>query len=273
MNFGTVKPSFIIIGVQKGGTTSLHKYLLQHPQLIAPKPKELHCFDNYNTFNAQEYLAKFPKKYFSNCISFESTPRYLYHPACAKKLYDFNPHLKFIVVLRHPVERAYSAWNMYKLLSRSPQKTDAAKFFEKANTTEKLYSYFYKNNFPSFHDWVTFEISGAMDSTILEPSIVKRGYYKEQIERYFKLFSKEQFLFIDSNELKNNTLQSLELVAGFLNIKSFNKLKLNLKKSHQIKYEEKMKDETYTLLLKHFQKKNEGLGSLIGLELDWLKSK
>jgi len=45
MNFGKVKPTLLIIGVQKGGTTSLHNYLSQHPTLSSSKEKELHFFD------------------------------------------------------------------------------------------------------------------------------------------------------------------------------------------------------------------------------------
>jgi hypothetical protein len=268
INFGRVEPSFLIIGTQKGGTTSLHEYLIQHPKLIAPVKKELHFFDTKNTIT--NYLNNFPKEYFTNSISFESTPRYMYYPDAGKKIFNFNPKMKFIVLLRNPVKRAFSAWNMY-----SQMKSDfhLQKFFkdsERNNHLEKIHSLLYENDFPSFKQWVDIETGKDFDEELIEPSIIRRGYYKEQIDYYLKYFPKKQFLFIETESLKNETLTILNSVSDFLGIKPFNNLALDLKRRHERSYAGSLSPEMYEFLSNHFQQKNRGLEELVDLKLSWM---
>lgn len=274
INFGYVAPSFMIIGTQKGGTTALHEYLIQHPRLIAPKEKELHYFDTYNDISKKEYLSKFPKKYFSNKVSFESTPRYLYYPGVAKKLYNYNPNMKFVVMLRDPVRRAYSAWNMYKQMGGSNYMLKYFKSNEESSPKEKIYSLLYKKKkYPTFSEWVHYELENESNQDWIEPSIIRRGYYKKQIETYVKYFDIEQFMFIDSLKLKTNTLEVLNSVACFLEIEDFTGLDLDLGLKHKREYSENLNDKLYQELLFHFQNKNKGLEELVNLKLDWMNCK
>lgn len=270
INFGRIKPSFLIIGVQKGGTTSLHNYLIQHPQLIAPDKKELHFFDSLDLLNNTKYLNFFPKEYLTNTISFESTPRYIYYPGVAKKIAKFNSKMKFIVVLRDPIKRAFSAWNMYQQLKELPQLKKYFKELENKSPNERLYTCFYKNKFPTFDEWTSYELNSKFDKTMIEPSIIRRGYYKEQIELYLNYFPKEQFFFIDSESLKYKTLSVLNSASEFLGINTFNNLELDLERSHERNYTERLSDETYNYLLNHFQLKNKGLEKLVNLKLSWM---
>ena len=268
---GRVKPSFMIIGAQKGGTTSLHKYLLQHPRLISPEKKELHFFDKTENSDISDYTKQFPVRFLSNQLSFESTPSYLYYPLTAKRVYEYNPKLKFLVLLRNPVERAYSAWNMFRKHAEFPEKVKIYKENGARESSNRLFEFFYKNEFPSFEAWMESEIGNTLDVSILEPSIIRRGYYKTQIENWFSYFAKEQFLFIDSKELKKEPLKILNNISNFLGIEDFEGSKLNLGIKHKSEYESPIKEETSRYLLKHYQKKNEGLDKLIGLKLDWLE--
>ncbi len=272
LNFGRVKPTFMIIGAQKCGTTSLHKYLLQHPRLISPEKKELHFFDKMGNEAISNYNRQFPVRFFSNQLSFESTPSYLYYPDAAKRIYEYNPKMKFIVLLRNPVKRAYSAWNMFKNHAKLPEKVKIYKENGEKESSNKLYEFFYKNDFPSFEEWMEYEIGNILQTSVLEPSIIKRGYYKKQIEIWFSYFSKEQFLFIDSSELKKEPLKILNNISDFLGIDDFDGSKLNLEIKHKSEYEAPINDETYRYLLAHYQNKNEGLEKLIDLKLDWLEN-
>lgn len=270
INFGKIAPSFIIIGVQKGGTTSLYEYLLQHPKIIAPKEKELHYFDNYNETSDKEYLSKFPSEYFNNKISFEATPRYIYFPETAKKINAYNPKMKFIVVLRDPVERAFSAWNMYKQMSEDKVQVEKSRLHELSNPTDKNHTYFYANKFPEFEKWVDFEMSNEFPADLTEPSIIKRGYYKTQIDEYLKYFNEDAFLFLDFDEFKKDVPACLGEISEFLNIKPFTDLKMNLSPKNKRTYDSVLNDKTYNKLLKHFQEKNKGLKEIVKLDLDWL---
>lgn len=272
MNFGTIKPSFLIIGVQKGGTSSLHNFLIQHPKLIAPKIKELHYFDTLEPTPPRPYLDYFPREYFTSKISFEATPRYISYPGTAKKIFDFNPKMKFIVLLRDPAKRAYSAWNMYKQMENEKGRLMKFNNIEIKSPREKLYSLLYKNGFPTFEEWVNTELSENFNMNIIEPSIIRRGYYKEQIENYLGYFKREQFLFLNSNTLKTDTENCLSTIAYFLKISEFPNHQMNLSKKNKREYEEDLDDVLYLKLMNHYRLKNEGLEKLTGLELKWMNS-
>lgn len=107
-------PDFIIIGVQKGGTTSLYSYLTQHPQIAPATQKEIHYFDfnfdkstdwycsHFSTSSEGEYL-----------LAGEASPYYIFHPQVPQRIYDLFPQVKIIALLRNPVERAISHYYYY----------------------------------------------------------------------------------------------------------------------------------------------------------------
>ena len=111
-------PNFIIIGVQRGGTTSLYKYLTKHPKIIPAIKKEIHFFDNNFHKGISWYQSQFKqnrllmllykKKKFYDSITGEATPYYIYHPYGVERISKLIPNVKLIILLRNPVERAYS---------------------------------------------------------------------------------------------------------------------------------------------------------------------
>src|SRR5579863_6754349 len=112
-------PDFMIIGTQKGGTTSLYNYLIDHPNISSIFKKEPHFFD-FNFYKGVSwYRAHFPsllEKYYSErvhgqkFITGEASPYYLYHPLVPQRIKETMPtaYTKFIVLLRNPIDRAYS---------------------------------------------------------------------------------------------------------------------------------------------------------------------
>jgi hypothetical protein len=270
LNFGIVKPTFMIIGVQKGGTTSLNYYLSQHPQIILPKEKELHYFDTAAATPTKPYLEMFPKSFFTRKVSYDATPNYIYYPGTAKKIYDFDPKIKFIVLIRDPVKRAFSAWNMHRQMVTDPLRKEAARKIQKNDPMIKTYNYFYSNEFPSFSEWVDFELGNEFPQGIIEPSIIKRGYYLKQIQEYLKYFPRKNFLFIDFEIFKMQTLKSLDDITDFLKISHFDKEGLDITPKNKRAYSEKISEEVYKKLIEHFKMKNKGLEKLTGLKLDWM---
>ena len=108
--------SFVIAGVQKGGTTALHENLRRHPALNMPERKECHYFNTDAYFASPgkgvgTYHAMFPRLRRGQ-IRGEATPAYLYCRAAPARMLDYNPDLRVIVLLRDPVARAYSHWVM-----------------------------------------------------------------------------------------------------------------------------------------------------------------
>lgn len=118
-----VKVNLFILGAQKAGTTSLFEYLTHHPQINGSFRKEINFFSqpyNYNrgdvwyhSFFPKDIYNPFRKKYF-----LDATPGYLYDENTPKKLLKYNKQAKFIILLRNPVDRAYSAWNMYRQFNK-----------------------------------------------------------------------------------------------------------------------------------------------------------
>ena len=111
----------MIIGVQKGGTTALYRFLSQHPEIGMSSPhKEVHLFDapEYSSDWTPEQIDGRYRPFFEHRagarIWGEATPLYLFFPEIARELKRYNPELKLIVLLRDPVERAISHYYMEK---------------------------------------------------------------------------------------------------------------------------------------------------------------
>lgn len=267
---GNIKPSFMILGAQKAGTTSLHDYLAQHDSILSPIEKELHFFDSCKKEKIVHYHQRFPRGILTRKITFESTPRYLYYPETPKRLFEYNPNLKFIVLLREPVSRAFSAWNMYRQMAEKPKMKELFLRHEKICPKEKTFSYFIEKPFPSFFEWIKKEVESIKDGAeFIEPSIVRRGYYKEQILTYFEFFKQEQFLFVDSKKLLLDTSVVLQEIFSFLELDFVSTANMDLSKRHQREYEFTMNEEAKEFLKNHYKKKNKGLEELIGINLSW----
>ena len=103
-------PDFMIIGAMKGGTSSLYDTMVQHPKIVPPISKELYFLSEYYNENAEWWYSQFPPiTEGAGYITGEGTPFYLYYPGAAKRLHKLLPGVKIIVLLRNPVDRAYSS--------------------------------------------------------------------------------------------------------------------------------------------------------------------
>jgi hypothetical protein len=111
-------PSFLICGGQRCGTTSLYRALAQHPAILkAVLHKGVHYFDTSYHRGMSWYRAHFPtrrtaekieQRYGVPAQTFESSPYYMYHPQAAARIAQDLPGTKLVVLVRDPVERAYS---------------------------------------------------------------------------------------------------------------------------------------------------------------------
>lgn len=111
-------PSFLICGGQRCGTTSLYRALAAHPVVLkAVLHKGVHYFDTSYQRGPEWYRAHFPRiraghkitdRYGVPAQTFESSPYYMYHPQAAARIAHDLPSAKIVVLVRDPVERAYS---------------------------------------------------------------------------------------------------------------------------------------------------------------------
>lgn len=233
-------PDFIIIGAQKSGTSSLFYYLSQHPSLNLSVTKEIHYYNYYTRQgkNIGWYKSFFPLKVRSiNKKTGEASPYYLFEESAAKQLKRDIPTIKLIVILRNPIDRAYSAYNM--------------------NVSQGT------NQAPQ-----TFEQAIANTDLSVEASQVYliRGQYAAHIKKWLKYFERDQFLFIKSEVFFENPRSTLEKVYKFLGIDEHYPDNL---RAQEVGSYSKITTQTRTQLEDYFKRSNQELVELLGKEFQW----
>ena len=129
-------PDFVIIGAKRGGTTSLYRYLHEHPSIQPLFPgrqhvKGVHYYDSNYERGLRWYRSHFPLEAGGRhlvrparrpAIAGEASPYYLFHPLAAERLARDFPGVRIIVNLRDPVDRAYSHYKeeLFPAVRRSP---------------------------------------------------------------------------------------------------------------------------------------------------------
>jgi hypothetical protein len=192
-----MEPDFLIVGAQRCGTTSLYKTLTQHPAVLpAGLHKGVHYFDTDYERGPAWYRSHFPlrltakqsqRRTGSWPITGEASPYYMFHPEVPGRIARDLPDARLIVLLRDPVERAYSAYT-----------------HERARGFETL----------SFEDALAAEpkrLAGEEDRLRADPGYVSkshqhnaylaRGRYVEQLERLEKAVGRDRLCVVDFDEL------------------------------------------------------------------------
>ena len=203
--------SFLIAGVQKGGTTALFDYLVEHPALELPAIKEAHFFDDELgvDWSAPDYAAY--HGLFSRpppALRGEATPIYIYWPNCLERIAAYNPAMKLILLFRDPVERAWSHWRME--FGRGAEVHPFAWCIREGRQRVANAAT------PGFHR---------------EYSYVERGFYGAQLERLYKHFPRSQVLLLSSEDLASEPQAALARVTDFLGVSPFPG-KIEARRSH-----------------------------------------
>ena len=242
---------FLLAGTQKGGTSALHYYLSKHPALCMASTKEVHFFDKDSFFSGQQVDYSIYHQFFpdtsleSSVLLGEATPIYMYWKDTPKRIFDYNPEMKFILVLRNPIERAFSHWNME--VSRSAETLD---FFE-AITQEKTRR---KKIFPQ-----QYRVYSYLD----------RGFYTEQLARLWQWFPKENIFIVRYEDLKNRPKKILSQLYSFLSIKPLTFL--GKKEVFSIPYKQEITNRELRFLVNVFKDEIARLECLLGWDCsDWI---
>jgi len=189
-------PNFLILGATKSGTTSLHHYLKQHPEIYLPQEKETQFFIDDQLFHRG--IEYYKKHYFSGvCDELaigEATPLYFHRPAIViPRLKASFPDgvLKFILLLRDPVSRAWSHYLHMRRLGIEPLEFEAAMAAESERIKLEPISWY---------------------------SYFTDGLYGELLDQWFSAFSPEQFLIMTQDEFITDLDSSLSEVFAFLSV-------------------------------------------------------
>ena len=194
---------FMIAGVQKGGTTSLDAYLRQHPSVSMAKKKEVHFFDkrpptgirplDYAIYHRQFHWNEQAR----GAKLGEATPILTWWTGSMERLWRYNPDIKVIMLLRDPVERAWSHFRMDRRLEREGET------FSNAIRTERE------------------RARRALPLQDRERSQVSRGFYAHQVRNLKRLFPDGQLLFLRSEDLSADAQGELDKVTDFIGVERF----------------------------------------------------
>ena len=241
-----ILPQLIILGAQKSGTTALATYLGQHPRLLHPKRKEVNFFGSdprylqgLDWYAAQwpraknaifGRLALFPR---GNEIRFEASPHYLRSQHAAVRIHDCLPAVRLIAILRDPVERAYSAWQMYrKQLAGNPAFYDA---WNRRIFFPEVVAALEPREPAELED---FELAIRLEADCLARgkskvwSLLEYGFYGEQLARYLRHFPRQQLLILHNRDLMNRTVPTLNRVLQFIDLAMWDWSKIDLSPVH-----------------------------------------
>lgn len=245
-------PDFVIIGAQRGGTTSLHAYLRSHPDIDTPAKKEIHFLTDRFERGADWYIGQFPAAVPEATVVGEATPYALFHPLAPLRLREVAPTAKIIVLLRNPVDRAYSHYQ-----------------HERARGHENL----------SFEDALAAEpsrLSGVEEQLISgeiltsdvhkRASYVARGRYAEQLERWFSVFPRQQFMILRSEDLYAGPAAVTRQVTEFLGIQP---LTDEIFSAHNASAGPPMQEATRDMLIREYRSDNARLARLLDWNAAW----
>ncbi|MEZ4874792.1 MAG: sulfotransferase [Flavobacteriaceae bacterium] len=224
------KVNLFLVGAMKAGTTFYSELLEQHPQVYAPPIKEPHFFvDTLSSrfyqpskfFQLEKYLLEdFPKPLHITKVEtlaqyqkvyslashqeflLDASTCYLQAPEAAKLIHDYNPNAKILIIVRDPIKRAFSDYQMNLALGRINESFEAV--------VEKEIALFDQHLLP-WH------------------SYLGMSFYNESIERYISLF-KENVMVVSFEKLVGNPSEEINRVFSFLGL-SHRKVATQLKKN------------------------------------------
>ncbi|SRR5579875_77834 len=264
-------PDFVIVGAKRGGTTSLYNYVLEHPAIRPLFPsrqriKGIHFFDTGFERGQRWYRSHFPVRPGRRAgrgrrpgacppggpLAGEASPYYLFHPLAAGRLAAAHPDVKIIMLLRDPVERAYSH---------------------------------YKERVRNGGEWLSFaeaiaaepeRLRGEAERIVSEPgyrsvahedhSYLAQGRYLDMLPRWFGLFGREQFFIGASEDFYADPPGLVSQVWAFLGLPP-----AALASRRRYNYHEApdLDPGLRSLLRGQFEEHNRALEDLLGRRLPW----
>jgi Sulfotransferase domain len=259
-------PDFVIIGAKRGGSTSLYRYVLEHPSIQPLFPgrqqiKGVHYYDTRYARGPRWYRSHFPLQVSNRhlarpglvpSIAGDASPYYLFHPLAAERLARDFPDVKIIVFLRDPVERAYSH---FKERTHHGGETLS---FEEALAAEPE------------------RLRGEAERIVAEPGYVSaehenhsylaQGRYLDMLPRWFGLFPREQFHIAASEDFYADPQRHVNDVWKFLGLAPGS---LRSRVRHNYLPAAGIRPETRQGLQEALAEHNRGLEELLGRRLPW----
>lgn len=196
---------FMLGGAQKGGTTALARYLADHPDLALPRDKEAHVFDAPE-FDEHWDVGQIDRRFAMHFdpgagerMKGDATPITMFHPTLVARVARYNPAMRWLILLRDPVERAISHYFMERGRGLESRSLVGAVLLERWRLRRHG------------HDW-------SPNSPLRVCSYAARSRYAAQLAVLYAHFPREQVLVLRSSDLARHPGQLVAQVTGFLGV-------------------------------------------------------
>lgn len=258
-----VLPDFLIIGGQKCGTTALYNYIIEHPDIYPAVRKQMHYFDNRYEKGDHWYRSGFPtalEKFYIRRIlrnrftTGEATPNYIFHPHAPGRIARLLPHAKFILLLRDPVDRAYSHYN-HEIRKGAETLSFAEAIAKEQERLQPEIDRMRKEENYYSHNYQHF-------------SYLTRGIYIDQLRNWLKFFPRQRFLILKAEDLDSHTAATLNRIYEFLDLPQVAKEEKEYERFNRGSYS-KIDPEMREKLKKFFRPYNQQLFDLLDINFGW----
>lgn len=261
-----VVPDFVVIGCQRGGTSSLYRYLGLHPDISPSLRKETEYFTAKFPEGESWYRAHFPlalrhrlaAAFGKRRLTFEATPDYLVDPRAAARCHALLPGARIVVLLREPGERALSQFHHNIRLGFETETFDRAIQLEEARISSDLVE--------------MVENPSTSATAFRRFSYLTRGDYAEQLQRWFALYPRDRFLVLESEEFFSDPDRVLGKVLEFVGARPWSPPEFrnySYLDRGAVGHEE-VPASLKGVLDERFREGNKRLRELIDTDLEWL---
>ncbi|PRY22819.1 sulfotransferase family protein [Pseudosporangium ferrugineum] len=258
-------PDFLVIGTKRGGTTSLWRYLIQHPLVPRLFPawntKTSHYFEENWHRGEAWYRSHFPTRRQRDALERrhggpskvgEAAPLYMFHPPTAGRVAELMPDARMIVLLRDPVERAYSHWKERRGEGVEPLDfADALAAEQERTAGERDRLLADPSYFSRPYDWYTYRA---------------RGRYLEHLEPWLDRFDRSQLLFVASETFYREPAATYARVLEFIGLPAY---ELPAYDVFNDRPSRGMDDAVRGELAAYFRPYNAALADRLGMTFDW----
>jgi len=256
-----ILPDFLIIGGQKCGTTSLYYNLVSHPCVIPSLFKEIRYFDINYRKGEYWYRAHFPSKQGMDLaggsqgdrvVTGEASPSYIFNPHAPRRIKELLPDVRLILMLRNPVDRAYSHY--YHSVRYWGEKLSFADAVEQE--AERLNGEYEKLlNDENYHS-----------RNRIRYSYTTRGIYANQLACWLEIFTLSQILILKSEDYKSHPEGTYRRVFDSLGLPEW---KVPYSRDYNIAKYPPMDPVIKERLYEFFEPHNKRLYELVGRDFRW----
>lgn len=248
-------PDYLIIGTQRGGTTSLYEHLVRHPRIPRALTKEVRFFDVGFDRGLTWYRSHFPTQMYKwarerlgqNIVVGEATPDYMFDPRVPARVARVVPDVKLLVLLRDPVDRAYSHY--WHQVSRGFEQLPFDEAVQREMHRARKYGEDPPGSFERHHH-----------------SYLARGIYADQLNSWMDVFPRDRFFIEASENLFKDPASVVSTLFHFLGLPDYQHGAFPVLNANS---SGRMQASTHDDLVAYFTPHNERLYEILGRDLGW----